>query len=127
MIVKHPSANSTQIHQPGGSPVSIKWDKDSLKTARDALGRHGSMQEALPDVCKSLGFQTTTSAIRKAFESNGLMSPSNYLDASKRDLIAEREAAEERAQLEAAKRSLIDEVRELRARQKFLDTVGASK
>jgi hypothetical protein len=44
---------------------------------------------------------------------------------AERDLTAEREAAEARAREERAKRALVDEVRELRARQAFIDCLAA--
>jgi hypothetical protein len=106
-----------------------KWTKDRIAKARAALGKHTSIGAALADVSSAVGFAVTGDSMKAGFRAVGAAPPSSFLGTAplvtpERDLVAEREAklAAERDKRAASK--LVDEVRELRARQRFIDATA---
>ncbi len=108
-----------------------KWTKEKVKLAKAVLAKHETIREALADISSAVGFDVSDDSLRKGFSRLGAGQISAALKTRavtrERDLVAEREASLLKARDARAVTNLADEVRELRARQRFIDQIGSAK
>lgn len=100
-----------------------KWDRSKISAAKKILKKYETLSEALPEISRAIKLPITCNSVEKAFKRYEQPSPHSFVKARPLNPI---EAQEKREQ-ESAERQHVDaivaEVRELRARQAFLDKI----
>ena len=130
----------------------MRWTPDRIRTAREILGRHGTMASALREIGATLG-PTPNSNLTHAFQRNHLQPPSAYLgvpppspapapqgsglspslvDAAAAaqcspppDPVEERGHAAKARLLRGERDALLDRVRDAEARNRFADRLAS--
>lgn len=104
------------------------WTRARCERAAKILSGHESMPEALIAASKKLDARCSYPILQAAFKRAGLKAPTAYLKRNEPevgDLVAQREVAEAKRRGKEEVDALVDEVRELRARQEFIDALEA--
>lgn len=111
--------------------MRISWTKALLKSSQSTLRKHTreEMDAALSEISQSAGQKVSDDAIRNAFRAHDLPSPYTFLKPPKfvPDPVQKVEAREEATREKKQVGQLVEELRQLRARQSFLDVVKDAK
>lgn len=114
------------------SARTVKWTPDRVAAAVAAFSSKTALADGLAAASAAVGFPVNRAAMESIVKRSGETRSLGALLAAdpgiaERNLVAEREQKEKRARDERATKSLVDEVRELRARQDFLDKLAADR
>jgi hypothetical protein len=115
----------------------IDWSvRGRLGVARKILQRHTSRAEAAAEIGKALRTPVSPDQLDKAFARHQLPTPQSFLKqkpavkappAPPQHPLESQAEAEKRARLREHMEDMVQEVRELRARMRFLDLVSANR
>lgn len=110
--------------------MRISWTKSLLKTTQAILKRHtrDQLDAALVEVSKAANGPVNLNSLRSTFLNHGLGSPFSYLKKPKfvPDPVEHVEAKEEESVTKKQLAKAVEELREARTRQTFLDAVKSS-
>lgn len=111
--------------------MSQWWSKERLDAAITVLGTHSSFDgRCQADLAKALRKPVSLDSLQKALRRSGYGSPSSYLSpraSEEPHPLVEKEAREEESRDKRKIAQLVDELREAKARQAFLDSVASHK
>jgi len=101
------------------------WTGATVERARRILRKHESLATALREVSSSLGRAVTADSLYNAFKRFGHPSPQSHL-AIPADPIAEQQKRDAEASRNRQVKNLVEEVRQLRSRLAFVDSIRES-
>jgi hypothetical protein len=110
--------------------AKVVWTKEHFEIAKKILGQCTSVRDAFPLITKAVGRVADRNSMRYLFDrfaGTGQGEMASYL---RKDPVSLLEMAEERSKQAREKKqvsNLVEELRTLRARQAFIDTVASYK
>jgi hypothetical protein len=101
------------------------WADKACKIAPEILGKHGTVEEALPELSKTVKHQVTANALRAAFRVRGMPLPTTFLAQSHHhyDPVEDHRAKLERRNTKAENDELRERLLEAEQRQRVLDAL----
>lgn len=111
--------------------MRINWTDKLIKSSQKILGKHpkDELTEALEEISKLAGCKVTLAALRSAFQTRNLGTPNSMMKAPVYvpDPVEAVEIKEEISNDKKIIKQLIEQVRQAKARQSFLDVVSSYK
>lgn len=111
--------------------MRISWTDKLIKSSQKILGKHhkDDLQGALSEISKLAGQKVSEAALRAAFQVRGIASPITMLKKPEYvpDPVEAVELKEEISNDKKIIKQLIEQVRQAKARQSFLDVVSSYK